>query len=144
MNVNVTNPAPQVSQQPVNVNVTTPNGKTQTAEVQPIMVNVPQPAPAQIPPINITLQMPPQAVTPVAIATPVEEKKETNVVAPVEPVLPPVEEEEEEIVVEPRDWNVSCPNCSKSLKVSDKSVYHRCPSCSKVFELRKNTKNVPD
>ncbi len=145
---------PKTAVPPINVQVLT-NGE----EEKPVNVNVttsavaqPQPAP-QLPPINIQVHMPPM---PTPAPTEVKEiirevvKEEPKVdVAPIVPIVAPtpvVEEpvEEPEIEVEPRDWEVHCPNCSKGLKVSDKAEYHRCPSCSKVFELRKNTKEVED
>ncbi len=48
--------------------------------------------------------------------------------------------EESTIPKVPRDWEIKCPNCGKSLKINDKSNYHRCPACSKVFQS--DTKSV--
>lgn len=31
---------------------------------------------------------------------------------------------------------INCPICSKRLKIHTEATYHRCPSCSKVFETR--------
>ena len=39
----------------------------------------------------------------------------------------------------PREWQVVCPSCAAELKVKD-GDYHRCPSCSKVFQVRKTKK----
>lgn len=36
-----------------------------------------------------------------------------------------------------KTWAVKCPQCGKELNVNDKASYHRCPSCSKIFTLRK-------
>ena len=36
-----------------------------------------------------------------------------------------------------KDWKVRCPQCGKELNVKDSTPYHRCPSCSKIFTIRK-------
>ena len=54
------------------------------------------------------------------------------------------EDEEEEDSFLEQEWEVSCPTCSKVVKTQPGSLYHRCPSCQKVFELQKQTKTVED
>ena len=39
-----------------------------------------------------------------------------------------------------RDWMLRCPNCGKFLKVNDKILYHRCPACTKVFQLDRGSR----
>ena len=64
-----------------------------------------------------------------ASASVVEEQKEEE----------PEEEPEEEEVVE-ESYTVNCPHCGKLLRVKSGPEYHRCPACSKVFQIRKVTK----
>ncbi len=47
------------------------------------------------------------------------------------------DEDEEETVEENVVLEVNCPVCGKALRVNSSSPYHRCPSCSRVFQLRK-------
>lgn len=59
----------------------------------------------------------------------------------------PVEEEDEEAIAvgeteEMTYYNINCPHCGKALRVKSTTVYHRCPACKKVFQLRKVTKDV--
>ena len=39
------------------------------------------------------------------------------------------------------EWQVVCPNCKAELMVKD-GQYHRCPRCSKVFQVRMSKKMV--
>ena len=85
-------------------------------------------------------------VTPERVETPV-----MPVVAPVataseNQVQPTVEEEkhfdgevnELPATLNPKkDWKVRCPRCGKELNIKDSTPYHRCPSCSKIFTIRK-------
>ena len=43
-----------------------------------------------------------------------------------------------------KEWSVKCPACSKPVKTKVGSVYHRCPTCDKVFEMQKVTKVIED
>ena len=36
-----------------------------------------------------------------------------------------------------REYRVRCPKCGKELIVTEKSPYHRCPVCDKVFKIQK-------
>ncbi len=36
-----------------------------------------------------------------------------------------------------KEWRVRCPQCGKELMVSERTPYHRCPSCSKIFQIKK-------
>ena len=40
-----------------------------------------------------------------------------------------------------RKFKVNCPQCGKALMASEAAPYHRCPSCDKVFQLRKINKD---
>ncbi len=63
---------------------------------------------------------------------------ETTVVsAPVTPAH--TEDEIKEITsIDPKkEWKVRCPRCGKELMVSERTPYHRCPCCDKVFQIRK-------
>ncbi|MBQ7323546.1 MAG: hypothetical protein IJW96_03170, partial [Clostridia bacterium] len=60
-----------------------------------------------------------------------------NVVEPVQQEAPVEEPVVEKIV---RDWTLRCPNCGKYLKVSDRTPYHRCPACTKVFQMDRGTR----
>lgn len=40
----------------------------------------------------------------------------------------------------PTIMEVKCPFCEKLLSVKDSTPYHRCPSCGKVFQIRKGQK----
>ncbi len=74
---------------------------------------------------------PAPVVDPVPAPAPVVEKE-------------PVVEEEEEIdfvgTVEVIKYDVDCPYCGKKLRVNSSAPYNRCPSCRKVFEVRKTAK----
>ena len=41
----------------------------------------------------------------------------------------------------PKDWTVTCPDCSSKLAVQDGSFAYRCPDCGCVFQLKKTYKN---
>ena len=41
----------------------------------------------------------------------------------------------------PKDWTVTCPDCSSKLSVQDGSFAYRCPDCGCVFQLKKVYKN---
>lgn len=59
-----------------------------------------------------------------------------------EPVIPDTLPEElppDENAVS--EWQVTCPSCNAELMVKD-GQYHRCPCCSKVFQVRKTKKAV--
>ena len=40
----------------------------------------------------------------------------------------------------PSIMEVKCPFCEKLLSVKDSAPYHRCPTCGKVFQIRKGSK----
>ena len=54
----------------------------------------------------------------------------------------PVEEEEDSI--SEKQWEVTCPSCSKLVRTQAGSLYHRCPSCNNVFELQKQVKDLDE
>lgn len=66
------------------------------------------------------------------------------------PAPAPVPEVKEEPTPEPvvervaRNWEIRCPNCGKLLKVNDKSSYHRCPACTKVFQSETKGRQVAE
>ncbi len=62
-----------------------------------------------------------------------EKKEEDSVPNGLPEGLPPSD------LSSPREWQVVCPSCAAELKVKD-GDYHRCPSCSKVFQVRKTKK----
>jgi len=41
-------------------------------------------------------------------------------------------------------WEVKCPTCSKPLTTREGAPYYRCPSCGKVFGIRKTEKKTID
>ncbi len=43
----------------------------------------------------------------------------------------------------PMFWEIKCPVCEKTLSVKDGVTYNRCPSCGKVFQVRKGKKGIP-
>jgi predicted RNA-binding Zn-ribbon protein involved in translation (DUF1610 family) len=128
-----------VEQQPINVTVNVP-------EQQPVAQPVQQlggqgfiyPQQQQQQPANqrpwlqpIYIQTPPtQTMENIPMATPVAGNLNVEV-----PELP-------EVARVPRDWEIRCPNCGKGLKVNDKVLVHRCPSCTKVFRLDRGSRPV--
>ncbi|MBQ8284168.1 MAG: hypothetical protein IJX75_03650 [Clostridia bacterium] len=44
----------------------------------------------------------------------------------------------------PMFWEIKCPVCDKTLSVKDGVMYNRCPSCGKVFQVRKGKKGIPN
>jgi Zn finger protein HypA/HybF involved in hydrogenase expression len=52
------------------------------------------------------------------------------------------EGEAEENDISNKQWDVTCPTCSKPVKTKVGSLYHRCPFCQNVFELQKQTAMV--
>ena len=57
-------------------------------------------------------------------------------------MMAPLPEEPVEEEREPRDWQIKCPSCQKTLTVSDEDEYHRCPACGKVLQLNIKQVNV--
>jgi predicted RNA-binding Zn-ribbon protein involved in translation (DUF1610 family) len=47
----------------------------------------------------------------------------------------------EKVKLSNRKFKVHCPQCGKALMASEAAAYHRCPSCDKVFQLRKVNKD---
>ena len=96
-----------------------------TAVEMPPQAEVPAPAPVtDIAALGVVAGMPAVAPAPVMPAPVVET---------------PVEDEIKEITsIDPKkEWKVRCPRCGKELMVSERTPYHRCPSCDKVFQIRK-------
>lgn len=107
--------------------------------VPPMHAQMPMNAPAQMP-MSAPMQMPapaPQQPAPAPAAP----------VAPVAPVVAPastpapVEAPSYEEEAPAKVWKVACPNCKKTLSVKD-TRFNRCPSCGKVFQIRKGQRTV--
>ncbi len=117
---------PPMQQQPVAMQQAAPSMENipvaePIAPIQPQTQS--QPTPIIIPPQQ------PAVIAPVIAPVPVPEKEEKAE----EPVIPQV----------PRDWEIKCPNCGKHLKINDRSTYHRCPACSKVFQSATKSVGYP-
>lgn len=95
-----------------------------------------QPTPMFMPPVicvNTTAIPPMQAPAPMPEPDPIVSEP-----APVETPVVPEKLPEELPPQEPSvsEWEVKCPTCGATLRVKN-GEYHRCPRCSKVFQLRK-------
>ncbi len=99
-----------------------------------------------LPPSNMQAQMPMNT----QVQTPDMAAQQPAPVAPVAPVVAPaptpisapaLETPSYEEEAPAKVWKVACPNCKKTLSVKD-TRFNRCPSCGKVFQIRKGQRAV--
>lgn len=127
---------PQVIQQPIYIPIYYPCAACMPQQPQqPQRVQIPEPSVVSVASQIVNAEKPTPAPAPEKIK-PTPAPKGLKAKEKEEPVKEYSNVESEKFNPN-REYRVRCPKCGKELIVTEKSPYHRCPVCDKVFKIQK-------